>query len=402
MNRRNRWLAVSLAAVTLAGACLTEVSAAPTGPGAQEVPRYDDQTMAQLTDNVIEYDEIELRVREYNPTISQIWQAYRDSKEDYAAMVTELESQYRTVKEMADEYVSGGKQIAALDPVTGATMVAAGVTLDKTYKSTVQGFRDTVNKWDTNKTNTIQIRQAEKQVTAGVQQAMIGYETIRQNIATLETMVKLYEEQDAMYGRMQALGLVTDKEVLSAQSGLIGARSQLMALQNQQESTRRTLCMLLGFDPDANPEIRPIPEFDMSRLDGMNLEEDTVKAIGSNYTLISQRTSEKGKTTGAIEARKDWIEEGEEKMRVEMRRLYEDVMDKKAAFEAAEVGLAAAESTRAASQRQYDLGLMSEVQFTGTEIAYYQKKAARDSANLSLLQSMENYDWALSGLATVE
>lgn len=35
-----------------------------------------------------------LRVREYNPNISEAWRKYGESKEDYQNMLTELESTY--------------------------------------------------------------------------------------------------------------------------------------------------------------------------------------------------------------------------------------------------------------------------------------------------------------------
>ena len=133
-------------------------------------------------------------------------------------------------------------------------------------------MRDVVNKWDTNRQATGSLKNIERQIVAGAQSAMIGYDTIRQNIATLETMVKLYEQQAAMANRQAALGMATENNLASANSSLLAAQTQLASLREQQESVRRTLCLLLGYDPDANPEICPVPEFDMARLAGMNLE----------------------------------------------------------------------------------------------------------------------------------
>lgn len=386
-------LILSITILTMPG---LKAFAAPTGPGAPpEAGRYDAATLARLQDNRIEYDEIPKLVHEYNPDISKAWDTYMSSREDFAGVVTEMESQQQVVKELADQYVSLGQ-------LTGSQLlVSTGRQLDKGYKGMIQGMRDTYNKWETNRQNTSAIRRAERQVVAGTQSAMIGYETIRQNIATLQTMVQLYERQTDMAGRMTSLGLATGTDLASANSSLLAARSQLMSLENQQESVRRTLCMLLGYDPDSQPEICPIPEFDMSRLDGMNLEEDTRKAIGNNYTLISQRTSAKGNTNDQVAARSRMIDEGDQKLIIEMQRLYQEVQDKRAAYEAAQTGFAAAELSRDASERQYRLGLLSEAQYIGTQLAYYQKKAAKESANLNLLQAMENYDWGVLGFAAV-
>ena len=310
-------------------------------------------------------------------------------------MVTELESQYQVVKNLADSYESAGEMMG------NQVLISTAKQLKKGYQSTMESMEDTVSQWNDNK-STGSIRSYERQMTAGAQQAMIGYDTIRQNIATLETMVQLYDRQYQMYTRQNELGLATDKDVLSSYTSFLSAQSQLASLNNQADSVRRSLCQLLGYDPETNPEIRSLPAFDMTRLEGMNLEEDTKKAIGNNYTLISQRTSAAGKTNAKRENRNKILDEGDQKLTIEMQRLYQDVMDKKAAYDAAATGYQAAEASWGAAQRQYQNGLISEIQYIGLQLAYYQKKAAFESANLSLWQAMENYDWGITGLAAVE
>lgn len=403
MRRKNQILALGLAAVlTAASAVPAFAGYAPTGPGAEPEPeKYDAATLAKLQDNVLEYDELALRVREYNPNISEAWRKYGESKEDYQNMLTELESTYDDSMDNIDAVLKPLKQAEKLMPQLKGTVKQMS-SLKSGYHSLVQGIRDTVTNWDTSKRNTSQIRQYEKQVISGAQSAMIGYNTIVDNKATLETMVDLYQKQCDMYQRMAALGLVNQTDVVSAQTSLIGAKSQLASLQSQEDSVYRTLCLLLGYDPDSGVEIRNLPAFDMSRLDGMNLEADTKKAIGNNYTLIGQRTSAKGETNAQIAARLNTIEEGEQKLTIEMQRLYQDVLDKKAAYEAAMTGYEAAEKSNGAAQRQYQNGLLSEMQYVGTQISYNQKKAAKESAELDLWTAMNAYDWGIEGLATVE
>lgn len=403
MRRKNQILALGLAAVlTAASAVPAFAGYAPTGPGAEPEPeKYDAATLSKLQDNVLEYDELALRVREYNPNISEAWRKYGESKEDYQNMLTELESTYDDSMDNIDAVLKPLKQAEKLMPQLKGTVKQMS-SLKSGYHSLVQGIRDTVTNWDTSKRNTSQIRQYEKQVISGAQSAMIGYNTIVDNKATLETMVDLYQKQCDMYQRMAALGLANQTDVVSAQTSLIGAKSQLASLQSQQDSVYRTLCLLLGYDTDSGVEIRNLSDFDMSRLDGMNLEADTKKAIDNNYTLIGQRTSAKGETNAQIAARLNTIEEGEQKLTIEMQRLYQDVLDKKAAYEAAMTGYEAAEKSNGAAQRQYQNGLLSEMQYVGTQISYNQKKAAKESAELDLWTAMNAYDWGIEGLAAVE
>ena len=403
MKRKHQILALGLAAV-LASASVVPAFAgyAPTGPGAEPEPeKYDAETLAKLQDNVLEYDELTLRVREYNPNISETWRKYGESKEDYQNMLTELESTYDKSMDNIDDVLKPLKQAKKLMPQLKSS-VKQMESLKSGYHSLVQGIRDTVTNWDTSKVNTATIRQYEKQVVSGAQSAMIGYNTIVDNKATLETLVDLYQKQCDMYERMAGLGLANQTDLVSAQTSLIGAKAQLASLQSQEDSVYRTLCLLLGYDTNSGVQIQNLPAFDMGRLDGMNLEADTKKAIGNNYTLIGQRTSAKGETNAQIAARLNTINEGEQKLTIEMQRLYQDVLDKKAAYEAAQTGYAAAEKSNGAAQRQYQNGLLSEMQYVGTQISYNQKKAAKEAAELDLWSAMNAYDWGIEGLATVE
>lgn len=372
----------------------------PTGPMAQEEPsKYDEEPLRRLQDGVIEFDELQLLVHEYNPTMANAWKTYGDTKEDYKRMVTELENEYTHVKQLADSYISIGQITGAGGSVVD--MAAVGEELDKGYRSIVNSIRKVVNNWDDSQSMTKQLRQAERQITIGVQSAMIGYDTIRSNLSTLQAMVELYEKQLAMTQRQVSLGMATQTELLEVQKNLTSGKASLLSLETQMESVRQTLCSLLGYDPDSQPEIRSLPEFDRNRISEMDLEEDTKKAIGNNTTLISQRTSEKGKTTYEIGARLDYIDEGDQKLTIEMKRLYDDVQNKKTAWEAAALGLKAAQSTLESADRMLQSGMISEMQQIGMQLSYYQKKAAYDTANLDLWQAMETYDWAILGFATI-
>ena len=49
------------------------------GPG----QRYDDATLKTLKDNVLEYDEIEMLVDEYNATLKNLRETYSDTRDNY-------------------------------------------------------------------------------------------------------------------------------------------------------------------------------------------------------------------------------------------------------------------------------------------------------------------------------
>ena len=220
-----------------------------------------------------------------------------------------------------------------------------------------------------------------------------------------ETLTKLEE----LYGRQyqaalnrQSLGLATDQDVLLAQTNQLSARSNILSIDSGLMQFKTTLCTLTGWAADADPVIAPVPSVDLSKIEAMNLEEDTRKAIGNNHTLIEQRHSAQGKTNDGTTARMAYIEEGDQKLTIKMRQLYDDVAAKRTAYEAARDGYQSAELSAGSYERMYGLGLMSETDYLGGMVSYYQKKAAFESADTALRLAIETYEWAVKGFTEIE
>lgn len=82
-------------------------------------------------------------------------------------MVTELESQYQVVKNLADSYESAGEMMG------NQVLISTAKQLKKGYQSTMESMEDTVSQWNDNK-STGSIRSYERQMTAGAQQARLA------------------------------------------------------------------------------------------------------------------------------------------------------------------------------------------------------------------------------------
>lgn len=350
---------------------------------------YDAQTWAKLQDNVLEYDEIPDRVHVYNSSIEEIWKTLRDNKEKIDRNIQELDSQRGNMKRLK-ENAKDQKNMAGY-----GNYMMQEVILGKV----VSGLRDT-NLYTQKTVSSIQ--KGEKQITKAAQSLMISYDSLLKQRDTLGKLQELYAKQYEIAVNKHALGMATDQEVLTAQTNQLSAASSVASLDGGILQLKPNLCTLTGYPADASPELAPIPETDLSLMDQMNLEEDTKKAIGNNTTLISQRTSEKGSTTAGVEARLGMIEEGEQKLTIEMKRLYNDVFAQKEAFEGARAGYQAAQKTHDKYTRMYQMGLLGESDYIGTEISYYQSKSAYESADTALRLAIETYNWAVQGFATVE
>ena len=391
MRACKKFTAMVLAAGILTTA-VCPINALAAGPLSDKVNTgYDEETWAKLTDNVLEYDEVPTLVHEFNTTISQTWDTLKEAQEDLQKGVEDLEGyQFKmenlTDRAMADSDMTGVVQYMKQDITLGFVI--------KSMRSVSSGImsRGTMNS----------LKKAENQLTMVVQSLMITYDSTSKQRDTVSHLQQLYDRQYQMMLNKQAQGLTTQQEVLTAQANQLSALSTLQTIDGGLMQMKPTLCSLTGWPADADPEIAAIPPVDLGRIDEMNLEEDTRKAIGNNKELISQRTSAAGKTNAGVEARLGVIDEGDQKMTIKMKSLYDDVYAKKSAFEGAKAGFEAAEKSAASYERMYQLGMLSEADYLGTQISYYQKKASYETADTALRLAIETYGWAVKGLVNAD
>ncbi len=168
----------------------------------------------------------------------------------------------------------------------------------------------------------------------------------------------------------------------------------LSEIEASGDSIRQSLYLLLGADDTVS--LADIPPVDTKRLSEMDLEADMQKAMGNNGDLIAERDT-KSAGTSSVNKKLRTLDELEEQVRMKMEQLYEEVNQKKQAYDAAKTGLDGAELQWTNTQNQYRMGMLSNTEYLEKQLQYMQKKMTFDSADLALLQALENYHWAVEG-----
>jgi hypothetical protein len=412
-KRMIRTTALTLALMT-AISSVTAVSAFADGENytGRGGTGYNAEKWEALHDNIMEYDELPDLVHEFNSTIGDIWDTLEDTQEDLKNYADDLESARLKVKNLEDDAKDDAKD--ALKSGDMASYVSSytdymthhyqvnGYGALPSFSSLIGSFREQADSLLMTKSTVNSIKKGEHQIVQAAQQLMITYQSLQKQKRTLEAMSAMYQEQYKIYQDMQAQGLATDQDVLTARANALYADSLIASVNSGLLQLKPVLCTLTGWPADADPVIGEIPPVDASEIDQMNLEEDTRKAIGNNTTLISQRTSAKGKTMDGVQARLAMIDEGDQKLTIKMKALYDDVISKKTAYEAAQDGYQAAIRDREKYHRMYDIGYLSYAEFIGTETAYYQSEASYYAADTSFRLAMETYNWAVEGLTEIE
>lgn len=378
----------------------------PSGKG------YPASRWEKLTDNVLEYDEIQDRVHEFNTNFNSTWETLDQTRDDLRGYVLDLESAQFKVKNLEDaakEAVKNGNEEAKQD-LGNYQVILNGMQMGKismpSFGSLISNFRTNAEKVLEDMIPNGQKKQlenGERQVVMGVQQLMIAYDDLLKKKHQLEIMASMYEKQYQYVINKQKQEMATEKDVLEAQANCLNAASLLASMESGLLQMKPSLCTLTGYPADADLIIAEIPPVDLTEIDRLDpTGEDLRKAIGSNQTLIAQRTSAKGGTTSGVEVRLKYIEEGEEKMKIKMDSLYHDILECRTAYEGALLGLEAAKKDREKYRRMKELGYMSDADFLGTEISYCSKETEYHSADTALRLAIANYDWAVKGLTAID
>lgn len=368
-------------------ACLLTVSA-PFGSMAQEKPEsMDQETWERLQDNVLEYDEIGNLVEYYNPTYQQALQNVQINIQPYEDAAEQLRG---TAKELIDDAKNEKDDNVML------YMTYRGYA--KGYQEAAKTFEKVAQKIKSSTRSTL--NSARKQLTSGVQQLILGY---YQALASKELVDTAAELSQAAYDStltQRNLGMATDGDVQSALKSLQSAQAQQQSLNDTLTSLKRNLQFMTGWSYDAQVDIGEAPVPDLSRIDGMNPENDLPTAIGNNYTLLGQRRAS-ANSTADRDAKMRTLDESEAKIKVQLDTLYQEVAQSKAAYEASLLALESANLTMAGNEKKYEMGMLGRLEYLQLKLAYLQQKMAADAASLNLGQAIENYNWAVEGLADI-
>lgn len=345
----------------------------------------------RLSDQLIEYDELGSLIHQNNVNIQIIINTIEKQKQDYIDSNNYLRSEKASAKQ--------GKKDAKEDGDMEAYVEYA--TAEAIYSASISGYNKVIRILDSQNTNRTRVT-LEKQLTNAAQSLFIAYQSILLQEESLVKIEDLYRKQYEDSLVLKQVGLVTEQETLTAYGNWTGIKVTLDSLKSSETSIYNSLCILLGVEENGSMEIQKISPVDLSRLDQLNLEEDTKKAIGSNTSIINTRHTSSVGSGAAMDLKTLTLDELEEKVTVKMEQLYAEVKQAKVAYDAAEVRLTSAEILWNNAGKKYSLGMLSESQYLLEEMQYIQSKVNYETADLNLFSALETYGWAKKGIANLE
>lgn len=344
----------------------------------------------RLQDQVIEYDELGSLIHAYNLNIQEMKKSTDTTCREY----TEIRDYLKTERAGSSRDKDEAKDDGDMEDY------AESASLEAIYRSSASSYNDMIrnlNKYSANKSRIAE----ERQLTYSAQNLMISWQSIDLQKESLEKLAETYQAQYENTLVSQSAGMATEQEVTSAYNNWQDTLVSLESTKDNEASVFQSLCLILGVDGDGM-ELERIPSADVGRISEINLDEDTRTAVNNNTDLISERTSTSDLSTAGLNKKNRAEGELEEKISMKMKQLYEEVMQAKQAYDAAETGYASAELRLSNADQKYGLGMLSHAEYLEEQVQYIQKKTVYESADLALFQALQTYDWAVLGIVTLD
>lgn len=366
--------------------------------------RYDNATMERLQDNVLEYDEIEMLVEEYNQTLKSVRETYSSTRNDYENVAKIKEQIYEasgSIAEAASDMMSGAEQAREYGQYStyGSLLYSAELMSVQAEQVLLQADSSTLTTVTPDMLRLQLVDTTRATLISAAQSAMIGYEQLLLQKESLNDSIELLQEVYKSTGTQAALGLATETEVTNARQNLEAVQAQLITIDANETQLRQTLCNLLGWPHDAQPEIQEVPEPDLARIDRMDPAVDKEAAIANNYTLQYNKLSYAEMNNGSVEQENmaRTIEEQTATISSSVVNLYNAVLQRQSEYQTAVAALELEKTKMDAAERKMAVGTIGRLEYLQQKNAYSTQETAVETAKLNLFQAMETYDWALKG-----
>ena len=358
---------------------------------------YSTEKWETLRDNVLEYGELAALIHEYNATIINNrleYDDYRGKSHD------DMKNAYQDIADKL--YDSSDKMMDSVnedqDTYAGTQVGAISARLQAEQN---QELADSQN--EDGRVKKLEYDRQEAVLVKEAQTNMISYwQKAKERPGLEENVNQARSEYDAMAVKA-GQGMATEAQLLSAREKMESAQAALETNDRERDGLRRQLCVMTGWSHDAQPDIREVPIPAAQEMDSIDLEADKETALDSNFTQTAneRRLTFTGNGT-QWDVMNQKVETGRRQIMADMEAKYKLLEQARADYLQAEGELELAQTNAQSAERRYSLGMISQNAYTQQQGGLAGKQSARDVAGLKYRQAMEDYRWAVNGLAQTE
>lgn len=356
---------------------------------------YTQEKWAALRDNVLEYEELNDLIHEYNATVLNNRAEYDDYrgkssdrfKNDYADTVQDL-------------YDASDKMLENVDEdQPGYASALAGSISTRIQAQRMQETADSENMdGDIKK---LEYDRQEAELVRTAQTKMNQYWQKVKNRQSLEASLSLAQARESAAAVRVQAGMEPQARLMEAQEAVQSAQASIQASDQEMDTVRRELCLLTGWSYDASPEIREIPVTRTVDLGAIDLEGDKQRAVEQNYALRAAKGKMNNTNYGTVQNKVLQVNvgEAEQKIKTDVENRYQNLKQAQSDQDQAAAELALEQRNLDAASRKLENGSIKRNEYLEIQDGYAAKAAAEQVSALKLTQAQEDYWWAVNGLA---
>lgn len=386
MNRNKKIKRVAVLA--LAGSIVMSIQAF-----ARE-PRFSrsNEEWATLSDNNLEYGEIEDLIAEYNATVRSNEVALAKFKRDYGRTNTEVSDKYR---ENAEEILNNLDDPDPSDPTYIAKLSSVA-----TARATAQNLLSSADS-TLEDANIIRLgyEQAEKTLAQTATTNMISYKSGLVAIDVAKGNLELANIALNTANAKLNAGTGTNIDVLNAKEKVINAQNALTKAISDNNTVLKKLQVMTGWSYNATPNVGDIPDPDMNRV--FDPSADLQKALENNYTLrINEKKLENASADSDKQSLKLTIEDNKKNIATALAVAAQNIASAKESYNYANSFANLQETNLVTANQRFSLGMISKLELDTQRVTTENAKRALEQSRYAINQAIANYDWALKGLAS--
>ena len=333
----------------------------------------------------ITYENLEALLTAGNLDLKEKNDTYLSNKENYQKMLQELRDEQDYMKFLAEQSDDDSEEKA----VYRANAAILGSSAERISKQI-----ERLN----NRTNTNSYQENIDSYLVTAQTRMISYHQMMLNAAAKEKSAQAAERSWQEMVKRQTAGMATADEVLKAADTYSEQKNLMVSYQRQAAEARRQLLTFLGISDTDSVTIAAVPEPDLAAIDAIDFEEDCRKAIGSSSSVQSARHANAG-TTAEIARKFQTVETAEGSAQAEITDDYQQLLAERKNYAAAQDAFQSALLNYQALQRKRQAGMLDQEAWLTGEAEYLQAVADYGTASMALVQALEDYRWAVKGVA---
>lgn len=330
----------------------------------------------------VEYDNLRQLLLDGNISLQQANDSYETTKKNYQDLMDQMREEQEYMKFMAEKYKDTEEEAS----------YAASASVLGAQASRLSKQLEAMNR----RTQTLTVEENTDSYTMTAQTVMNSYNQMVLNAAAREKSVQAAEASYEAAVKRQSAGAATAADVMEAADRLSQQRNLLSSSRQQESQLRFQLLSMLGLPDDGTVVIGTIPEPDLSEVDGVNYEEDKVRAINNNSQVQEVRHARAG-STSEIGRKSSREEEAAGNAEADFQATYQELQTARLEYQASADAFESASISYENLQRKNQAGMLSQPDYLQGEADYLQAVADRGGAAMNLQQALEDYRWAVKG-----